>query len=344
MAKTVVGLFDDPEEARRVAEELVDGGFPRSEIGVIANNTSDQFSTGTVAGDAGYHHTGESAAKGAGTGAVVGGIAGLLIGFGAFVIPGIGPIVAAGPIAAALTGAGMGAVAGGLLGALTNLGVPENEAHYYAEGVRRGGALVTVRTDDASADRAAAIFHRHDAVDIDERGTHYQETGFTGYNPSALPLAGEEMAAERNRWANAAPNRVDDMATIPVVEEELATGKRDVQREGARVYTHVAERPVEENATLDRVAVNKPFGNIDNVAFQGGVIELTETAEEAVVGKQARVVEEVTISKSAIDRTETVRDSVRRQDVDVEELNDGATLAEDAGLTRVRDAGGAFNV
>ena len=368
MAKTVVGLFDDPAEAQTVVQDLVGSGFARGDIGVIANNADNRFSDGSVAGDTSYHHGGESAAKGAGTGAVVGGIAGLLVGLGAFAIPGIGPIVAAGPIAATLAGAGVGAVAGGLIGALTNIGVPEDEAHYYAEGVRRGGTLVTVKTDDTSADRAADIFHRHDAVDIDERSNHYRTNGYTGYDPGARPLAGEDLAAERGRWTDTPTDTILERdalpavtgqtgvgalninageTTIPVVEEDLTVGKRQVERGGVRVYTHVTERPVEENVTLheehvtvDRRPADRPVvGGVDNTAFREGVIELTETAEEAVVSKQARVVEEVTINKNATDRTETVRDTVRRQDVEIEELNDGATLDEDADLTRRSDIG-----
>jgi len=165
VAKTVVGLFDDLTEARTVVRELVDAGYPRADIGLIANGDDNDGLTGED--ETSVHHTvGEDTVRGAEAGALVGGIAGLLVGLGAFAIPGIGPIVAAGPIAAALAGLGVGAVTGGVMGALIHAGVPEDQAHYYAEGVRRGGTLVTVKADADSADRAVSIFQAHGAVDV----------------------------------------------------------------------------------------------------------------------------------------------------------------------------------
>jgi uncharacterized membrane protein len=163
MAKTVVGLFDDFSEAQRVVQELVNNGFAREDISLAANDAAGEYTKETAS--SGMSGT----AIGAGTGAVLGGIGGLLVGLGTLAIPGIGPIVAAGPLIATLTGAGVGAVAGGLIGALTDIGVPEEEAGYYAEGVRRGGTLVTVRAEDHLADRAVEIMERHDAVDVDQR-------------------------------------------------------------------------------------------------------------------------------------------------------------------------------
>jgi hypothetical protein len=112
---------------------------------------------------------------------VLGGGAGLLAGIGALAIPGLGPIVAAGWLVAALTGAGAGAVAGGVLGTLTTAGVSEADAHVYAEGLRRGGNLVTVRADDARAAEAASILARHGPVDTAQRGADYRAGGWSGY-------------------------------------------------------------------------------------------------------------------------------------------------------------------
>jgi hypothetical protein len=112
-------------------------------------------------------------------------------------IPGIGPIVAAGPLAAALAGAGVGAVAGGLIGGLTGAGVSEEDANYYAESVRRGGALVTVRADDARADEAARIMRTHGAVDIERRADQWRSEGWTRHDPSASPYSVEQMERER---------------------------------------------------------------------------------------------------------------------------------------------------
>jgi hypothetical protein len=100
-------------------------------------------------------------------------------------IPGIGPVLVAGPIAATLIGAGVGAVTGGLIGALVDLGVPEEEAGYYAEGIRRGGTLVTLIVSDHMADHAIEIMDNHDPVDIEERVTSWQSSGWTGFDPDA---------------------------------------------------------------------------------------------------------------------------------------------------------------
>jgi uncharacterized protein (TIGR02271 family) len=112
-----------------------------------------------------------------------------------------------------------------------------------------------------------------------------------------------------------------------VIEEEVQVGKRTVSRGGVRVYSRVTEKPVEEQVQLrkeqvsvERRPVNRPVSGTDREAFKEGTIEMTETSEEAVVSKQARVVEEVVVRKDAQERTETVRDTVRRTDVEVEKL------------------------
>jgi hypothetical protein len=127
----------------------------------------------------------------------VGGLAGVLIGLGALVIPGIGPVIAAGPLAtvlAGLAGAGAGAVAGGVLGALVDLGIPEETAGYYAEGVRRGGTLVSVRVEDQYTDKALDILNRHNPVDLDERSQQWRREGWTGYRDD---IADTTQGAER---------------------------------------------------------------------------------------------------------------------------------------------------
>ena len=178
MAKTVIGLMDNLDEAREVVRELVESAISRDDIGFMANQKHDLPGTahlnegeGSVSG----------ALAGAGTGAALGGAAGLALAIAPLAIPGIGPILAAGPIIAALAGAGIGAVAGGFIGALNRLGVPEPEAHYYAEAVRRGGILVTVAADrKAQAELAVAVMKRHGAVDIDQRATEWKKQGWKG--------------------------------------------------------------------------------------------------------------------------------------------------------------------
>ncbi len=131
----------------------------------------------------------------------LGALGGLLVGLGALTIPGIGPVIAAGPLAVALstlTGVGVGAVAGGvtggLLGALIGLGIPEQEAHYYAEGVRRGGVLVTVQADEYNADQITDILNHHDPIDIHSRAQKWREQGWTGFNPNEKLTTNENTA------------------------------------------------------------------------------------------------------------------------------------------------------
>jgi hypothetical protein len=143
---------------------------------------------------------GSNAAAGAVTGGVVGGAAGLAASLMGLAIPGIGPIIAAGPIVSLLTGAGVGAVAGGLIGGLTDMGVSHGDAQYYAEAVRRGGALVTVRADDARAERAAEIMRNHGAVDIERRAEQWRQRGWSGFDEKAQPYTAEDLAREEDLY------------------------------------------------------------------------------------------------------------------------------------------------
>jgi uncharacterized protein (TIGR02271 family) len=316
MAKTVVGLFDNLAKAEDVVRDLVSNGFPREDVSIVASDAKGQY-----AGDVSSYEgkdTASAAVKGAGAGAAIGGIGGLIVGLATLAIPGVGPVVAAGPLVAALTGVGIGAAAGGLIGALTNMGVPESEAQHYAEGVRRGGVLVTVRVEDNMADRAADSMERYDAIDVEKRAAEWRQSGWTGYPPDI-----------------AARNTQEGEVRVPIVQEELQVGKRQVQRGGVRVYSHLTETPVEEEVRLreehirvDRQPVDRPASEADFRAAKEGTVELTETIEEPVVSKSARVVEEVVIGKEATERTETVRDKVRRTEVEVDESGASQTKGE----------------
>lgn len=201
MAKTIVGSFDSFEEAQEVFRDLQQSGFSRDDISIIGNSAAARVQS--TAGDlppdapATMSDTGSGAATGAAAGGVLGGAAGLVVGLMGLAIPGIGPIVAAGPLAAALAGAGVGAVAGGLIGGLTGAGVSEEDANYYAESVRRGGALVTVRADDSRADEAARIMRSHGAVDIERRAAQWRQEGWTRHDPTAEPYSVEQMERDR---------------------------------------------------------------------------------------------------------------------------------------------------
>jgi hypothetical protein len=167
MEKTVVGLMDSFDEARGLIEDLLDNGFSDQAIGLIAREPE-----GGAQAAAREKRSDEQIAGvkvGFEAGAAVGGVAGLVIGIAAFTVPGVGAVLAAGPLAAALAGVGLGAMTGGVYGAIRNLGVPEDEVEYYAQGIERGGILVTVATDEAGAEDAAEIMSRHGAMDIKRR-------------------------------------------------------------------------------------------------------------------------------------------------------------------------------
>src|SRR5215207_925142 len=165
MNKTIVALYEDFPTARRVVEDLVDAGFSRDTISLMANDASGEY--------AGYLDADSediSAGEGAGFGAIVG----TLVGLGVALIPGVGPVLAAGPLAAALMagiGAAAGAATGGIVAGLVDFGIPEDEAHVYAEGVRRGGTLVSVTVDESYLNRAEEIMNRYSPIDIDRRAT-----------------------------------------------------------------------------------------------------------------------------------------------------------------------------
>jgi uncharacterized membrane protein len=211
MAKTIVGSFDTFEEARGVMTELQQRGFNQNDISIVANNATGQYRTdeSTTAKDLDAETGG--AASGAAAGGLLGGAAGLIVGLMGLAIPGIGPIVAAGPLAATLAGAGVGAVAGGLIGGLTRAGVPEEDANVYAEAVRRGGALVTVRAEDARAEEAADIMRRFGAIDIERRAELWRGQGWQRHDPTAKPYDADELQRERQLYARApAPGTSDD--------------------------------------------------------------------------------------------------------------------------------------
>ena len=326
MAQTVVGLMDTIEEAHKVVQDLIDSGFNRDDISIMSRK--DEEAEGIAEEKETTSGIGSGTAKGAGAGAALGGIAGLVVGVTGLAIPGVGPIVAAGPLAATLAGAGIGAVAGGIVGALTDLGVPEEDAHYYAEGVRRGGVLVTVATDDATADRAAEIMRRYGAVDIDKRAQQWRSTGWERFDEKATPYTSDQISKEREK-------------VIPVVEEDVRIGKRDVRKGGVRVYSYVTEHPVEkkvrlreEHAEVNRRKVDRPAEEADLKTAHDTSFEVKETAEEPIISKESRVVEEVSVGKEAKERVETVRDTERRTDVKVERTGTDEPTSINAFLNR----------
>lgn len=193
MTQTVARLYDNRNDALEAAHELERMGVASSDVSIIASN-KDRWYDGKGAHDRdgdGRDDRTEGLAKGATTGGLLGAGAGLLAGLGLVAIPGIGPVVAAGWLAATLSGAAAGAVAGGAIGgvvaALMDEGVPEEEAHVYSEGVRRGGTLLTVRVADNRAADITAALDRYRPTDVRARGQEYRSGGWTRFDPNAPP-------------------------------------------------------------------------------------------------------------------------------------------------------------
>lgn len=187
--KTIAGLFENEQNADAAIRELQHGGFDRNRFGVITRNRVTQkvdreevIQEGTIQAESKLGPAG---------GAAVGGITGLLFGLGALLIPGIGPVVAAGTITASLGAvagaAGLGAAAGGLLGALTSQGITEEDADFYAEGVKRGGVLVFVEAEEEHVPLVKEVMQKHGVVEISTRRKNWEEAGWAGYNEAVTP-------------------------------------------------------------------------------------------------------------------------------------------------------------
>jgi len=183
MIKTVIGYFHRAQDADRATDNLRAIGFDDADINVVVSNVSQGDAEELpIVGDGRG-----PVARAAVAGGVLGGAAGLAVSLAGMAIPGIGPILSAGPILATLAAASAGAFAGGLIGRLNDLGIEKREAALYAEAVRRGGGtLVTLRTDESRADEASAVLRAAGAVDIGRRAEDWGATG-------SLRTAGFEM-------------------------------------------------------------------------------------------------------------------------------------------------------
>ena len=307
MENTVVGVYDSYAQAQNVMNELLACGFSRDEV-----QLSPEASDGTSATQD--------------------------------------------------TGSGQHSGIGHFFRSLFGMEDEEDRQHHdiYAEAMRRGSCVVTVDADnEQERERAIEVMNRFDPVDIDERASHWRSQGWTGYDASAPRMTDSEIEKDRalygqNRDIGTGADTQQDTSArsmrgqqtrIPVIEEELQVGKRAVQRGGVRVYQHMTEKPVhesvqlrEEHVNVERHPVDQPASEADMSALKEGAVELRETVEEPVVSKSARVVEEVVVGKEATERTENIDDTVRRTEVDVEQLGaadrstTGATTAADTSM------------
>ena len=280
MSKTVVGLFNSTAAAQQVKQALVSGGYEASSIRIVANDNDEDFSSYGSSTTSGY---GSSATSGTGSST-------------------------SGTSSVGSAATGVGEKISNFFKSLT--GGDEHAHNHYAGGVNEGGALLTVTTDDSRANEVAQLLKQHGARDIDGG---YQQAADLG-----TPVYGGSTA---NTGAN-----LTGQTAIPVVEEELVVGKREVDRGGVRIYSHVVERPVEADVTLrdetvnvERRTVNRPATAADFGTGQQS-FEVRASGEEAVVGKSSRVVEEVLVGKQESERTESVQDTVRKTEVEVEQI------------------------
>ena len=190
----------------------------------------------------------------------------------------------------------------------------EEDRRYYSHATRPGRCALIVHASDDVVDNVASVLNDNGAIDVDTEADTRSTSDVTSRSDT-----------------RAGARRTGDESAIPVVNEELRVGKRTVQRGGVRVYSHVTERPAEESVSLreehvrvERRPANRPATEADIAAANRGAIEINETVEEPVVEKQARVVEEVIINKDVTQRTENVRDTVRRSDVEVTNTGKGS--------------------
>jgi hypothetical protein len=204
MSKTISRLYNSHAEARAAVRELEAAGVSHGDISIVVSNADNAYDEKTKTFPDrdldGRDDRAEGAAAGGGVGAAVGGTAGLLAGLGLMAIPGVGPVVAAGWLVAALTGAAAGGATGGIIGALSQqAGISDEEAQVYAEGLRRGGALVSAKVADGDAARVQAVMDRS-SVRVADRAALYRKSGWTTYNPTARPYTRDEVLKERSLY------------------------------------------------------------------------------------------------------------------------------------------------
>jgi hypothetical protein len=206
MTITISRLYNSYPDAQAAINRLEAAGVKHGDISVLASNSDgwykDKGGKGASFPDRdldGKDDRAEAAGAGAGIGAVTGGALGALTGLGLMAIPGVGPVVAAGWLVATLTGAAAGAATGGVVGALTQMGVSSEEADVYAEGLRRGGAVVSARVADADASRLQSILDSS-AVRIADRAALYRKSGWTKFDPSAQPYTSDQIVKERTLY------------------------------------------------------------------------------------------------------------------------------------------------
>jgi uncharacterized protein (TIGR02271 family) len=355
MKRSALCLVDTEDQAATIVEKLRSAGFSDNDISVLF---PDKGSTREFAHKKETKMP-EGATIGASTGGAVGGTIGLLAGIGALAIPGLGPFIAAGPIMAALSGGAIGAGVGGLAGALVGLGIPEYEAKRYEGKVKEGGILISVHSENNDeTNRAKDIFKEAGAHDISSTGEAHsdvraQDVSDTGdptirevsprndivssrdstsdaRESSGSRIAEQPYQAQHTGSETAAgtqPRESGDeiVAEVPLSGEEVKVGKRAV---GAgevnlqkKVSTEQVNVPVElkhEDVVIERVPAHETE-TAGKEPFQEERVEVRLSREEPVVEKETRLVGGVRVRKTEGTERETIQESVRREDVDIDE-------------------------
>jgi hypothetical protein len=204
MSKTITRLFDDYSDATAAVRELEALGIPHDDLSIVANNADNRHGEHADHDHDGVNDHGD-VSRGVSTGAVLGGAGGLLAGLGLLAIPGLGPIVAAGWLAATAAGAGIGAAGGAatgsIVGALKKAGHTDDEANVYSEGVRRGGSLVSAKVPDNLVPEAEAVLQQNKSVDAQTRGQAYREGGWSKFDENAPAYTADEVERERSLYS-----------------------------------------------------------------------------------------------------------------------------------------------
>jgi stress response protein YsnF len=267
MTHTVVGLFDDREDAQSAMKDLIDGGFIKDTIDLSNRRSAD----------------------------------------------------------AETDNEGIGDKISNFFSSLFSS--DDATARNYTYAAQDAEAILTVQADsDERAKLAQDILDRNGAMDVNEKGAEYGE---------------KRVASTNNRSAKA--DTSGTKKTIPVVQEKLNVGKREVERGGAHVRSRIVEKPVEENVRLreehvvvNRRPVDREVTKGDLESFRPGEMEITERAEVPIVGKQARVVQEVEVGKEVTEKNQTIRDTVKGTQVDVEKLDQTTNQPPDTQAKRAR--------
>ena len=224
---------------------------------------------------------------------------------------------------------------GGFWASMKDLFMPEEDRYAYAEGLNRGGTVVTAKIDTAHAVMAEEVLESAGgSLDLEQEEAGWRSSGWTGYSAvtGSTAAAGTAstagLAAASRTGTGAIGLGAGQDETISVYEESLKVGKRVVNRGRVRLRSYVVETPVSEQISLrdetveiERHPVDRIVTAAEAAAFAGGerVIEVEAHGEEAVVSKDLRVKEEIGLRKTAEERTETVSDKVRHTEVEIED-------------------------